>query len=889
VGSEDPAYRPGAVIQGRYELRRRIGAGAFGEVWVATDSALRRSVALKFTSPHKLPQLQAEAALLAQLRHPNVVQVHDVLLDPTCPALIMEYVEGASLRGLLQERGSLSEGEALRIATAILRALAHAHGKGILHRDIKPENVLIESNGTVKLGDFGLGKRTAAEISLLTSRSIPPKGAGTSVAGTLAYMAPEQQDGHEDERSDIYSVGVLLYEMLVGVRPRGRFPEPREANPAVGAALSDAVLGALDGRPEARYQSADEMLLALGARPSRESVEAPSQADQDERIAHLRRLLLINPEDMRVSRELGLCLQTRNPREAEVLLRPVAEGDPDDLVAAGALATCLVAQGRHEESVALRKSVASRAGSPEAVGELMQALADAANASAREGDLARAKGWLEELRALDAPESLVQGAAGALREAYIRHASEQVRSALRSGDRAEAESRLRLLVELQPEADLVDELRAEIQQLREEQIERAVAVVEEAAEGGDIGTAESGLRALRKLRPRAEVLAAAEETIGRARSARVTEVVSLLEAAIGEGGIEEGERLLDVLKELGRSDQAAIYRDRLTQVRVDLREEAVAAVRQAVAATDPARAREWLDRLQRLGASTVELWRLETALRECEAKASKAQRQDGNLARRMPAGVTFPEGTYVNEKDGSILVPIPAGEAIFGSPKGKGDGDDRPRFRASLPGYYLAAHPVTNAQYLRFVEATGHRPPDEADWDKDEPVWTGRSFPPEKGDHPVVCVSWEDAVAYCEWADLSLPTELQWEKGARGTDGRAYPWGNEWDDDRCRFNGNGYSAGRTTCGIWEYAQGRSPYGLFHMSGNVLEWCADYYDSGAYQRYARGDLTPPASDERRVLRGGSWLSLASFCRTASRYDVDPSIRFFDIGFRVARAR
>jgi tetratricopeptide (TPR) repeat protein len=564
VGSEDPAYRPGAVIQGRYELRRRIGAGAFGEVWVATDSALRRSVALKFTSPHKLPQLQAEAALLAQLRHPNVVQVHDVLLDPTCPALIMEYVEGASLRGLLQERGSLSEGEALRIATAILRALAHAHGKGILHRDIKPENVLIESNGTVKLGDFGLGKRTAAEISLLTSRSIPPKGAGTSVAGTLAYMAPEQQDGHEDERSDIYSVGVLLYEMLVGVRPRGRFPEPREANPAVGAALSDAVLGALDGRPEARYQSADEMLLALGARPSRESVEAPSQADQDERIAHLRRLLLINPEDMRVSRELGLCLQTRNPREAEVLLRPVAEGDPDDLVAAGALATCLVAQGRHEESVALRKSVASRAGSPEAVGELMQALADAANASAREGDLARAKGWLEELRALDAPESLVQGAAGALREAYIRHASEQVRSALRSGDRAEAESRLRLLVELQPEADLVDELRAEIQQLREEQIERAVAVVEEAAEGGDIGTAESGLRALRKLRPRAEVLAAAEETIGRARSARVTEVVSLLEAAIGEGGIEEGERLLDVLKELGRSDQAVIYRDRLT-------------------------------------------------------------------------------------------------------------------------------------------------------------------------------------------------------------------------------------------------------------------------------------------------------------------------------------
>jgi len=188
-----------------------------------------------------------------------------------------------------------------------------------------------------------------------------------------------------------------------------------------------------------------------------------------------------------------------------------------------------------------------------------------------------------------------------------------------------------------------------------------------------------------------------------------------------------------------------------------------------------------------------------------------------SAAHPPPAGVTFPEGTVVNEKDGSILVPIPAGEAIFGSPKGKGFDEERPQFRASLPGYTLAAHPVTNAQYLRFVEATR----------RSTRGLSAAHADPSMSDHPVVCVSWEDAEAYCEWAGLSLPTELQWEKGARGTDGREYPWGNEWDDDRCRFDGNGDSAGRRTCGIWEYRQGRSPYGLFHMSGNVWEWCTDW--------------------------------------------------------------
>ncbi len=241
-----------------------------------------------------------------------------------------------------------------------------------------------------------------------------------------------------------------------------------------------------------------------------------------------------------------------------------------------------------------------------------------------------------------------------------------------------------------------------------------------------------------------------------------------------------------------------------------------------------------------------------------------------------PAGVAFPAGTVVNERDGSILVPIPAGEAVFGSPGGEGEDHEHPQFRATLPGYYLGAHPVTNAQWKRFVEATGRGTShlDSAYTD------------PSKSDHPVVCVSWEDARAYCEWTGLSLPTELQWEKGARGSDGREYPWGNGWDASKCRNKEN--RGNETTCVIWEYPQGCSPYGLFHMSGNVWEWCADRYDGQAYGRYAKGGLTPPSSGSYRVLRGGSWSSNVDGCRSAYRSYGNPDYRSLNTGCRVARA-
>jgi len=235
-----------------------------------------------------------------------------------------------------------------------------------------------------------------------------------------------------------------------------------------------------------------------------------------------------------------------------------------------------------------------------------------------------------------------------------------------------------------------------------------------------------------------------------------------------------------------------------------------------------------------------------------------------------------------NLQDGAPMCHIPAGEFEMGD----GRESNCPAHRVNLSAYWIGMYPVTNAQYLRFVEATGHRPPDMVDWG--EPVWHGCDFPADKADHPVVCVDWGDANAYAAWAGARLPTEAEWEKAARGPDGRLYPWGNRWDPTVCHHSGNRSGGDETTCSVYDYKDGASGYQVFGMAGNIWEWCSDWYDVTYYLSSPQVDPQGPETGWDRVNRGGCWGGDGPACfRAAYRGVSDPGDRRAHLGFRLVR--
>ena len=263
------------VYNGRYELHRRIARGGMADVFLARDQLLDRPVALKIlfpefaTDPNFVERFRREAQAAANLSHPNIVSVYDWGEEESTYFIVMEYVEGRSLAQIVRDDGPLLPDRAADVATDIAAALGFAHRNGVIHRDVKPGNVLISPLGQVKVTDFGIARAVTTQDNLTQT--------GT-VMGTATYFSPEQARGETvDPRSDVYSLGVVLYELLVGEPPfTGDNPvsvaykhvqetaeRPTRRNPQIPAALEAVTMKALAKNPANRYASADDMAADL--------------------------------------------------------------------------------------------------------------------------------------------------------------------------------------------------------------------------------------------------------------------------------------------------------------------------------------------------------------------------------------------------------------------------------------------------------------------------------------------------------------------------------------------------------------------------------------------------------------------------------------------------
>ncbi len=286
----------GKKLEGRYEITELIGVGGMADVYKATDIVDNKEVAVKILkkefaeNEEFLRRFRNESKAIALLSHPNIVKVYDVNFSDRLQYIVMEYIDGITLKEYIDNEKVLTWKDSVHFIIQVLRALQHAHDRGIVHRDIKPQNIMLFTDGTIKVMDFGIAKFAREDGGTQTDQAI----------GTVHYISPEQARGDEtDEKSDIYSVGVMLYEMLTGQKPfdtdnpisiavmhMQNTPErPRAINPDIPAGLEEIILRAMEKDPEDRYQTAADMIRDIEAFKANNSMTFGYYAEESEDAA----------------------------------------------------------------------------------------------------------------------------------------------------------------------------------------------------------------------------------------------------------------------------------------------------------------------------------------------------------------------------------------------------------------------------------------------------------------------------------------------------------------------------------------------------------------------------------------------------------------------------
>jgi formylglycine-generating enzyme required for sulfatase activity/serine/threonine protein kinase len=922
-------------LAARYTTEGTLGKGGMGEVLLATDTRLKRKVAIKrilgegARSQTALSRFSTEARSIAALNHPNIVQIHDYGRDEDGPFLIMEYIDGGSLLEKCKE-GALELEEAVELTCQLCDALSMAHGEGIIHRDIKPANVLLTNDGTPKLTDFGLARQDAGDTGQTMAGA---------VLGTLDFMPPEQRlDATQtDARSDLWSLAATLYQMLTGEPPR--VIDLDEVPQQIRQTLSKA----LKSKQEYRYQTAQEFRDALRASLTAQEPEPEVAVDLGE--GECFRCHTRNSSTRKFCRECAASLRVACLKcEAEIPVWDKVCGE------CGAKQQELIGQRR--EAMAQRQE--------QAMAHLSEFQYDQSRAIANElGDepdlrfeylrewseqflleidtqrtqqLERIEALLSEalqhetatdyqagirtleqtpkiLRDTSVPNQSLTAVALLTRlqkkQSEVQRLDRLIKRCVESQKLNGLQKEVDSLLELCPNRDDITELKAQLRTL-EETRETAFAEAQRLFEAHDyegclpeLAKIDSSMltKRMRELRQQAETKRDRLKTLRQSidRSVKAKQFGGLLAQVEECLSLQSGAADLQKLQ-----TQLRDRRDKRIQQRDEAYEEAASLLSQGdargayrligtVKTSDLRSSDEQLrSQLEKIVAAEDKL----TAL----VKESKA---DGILDPDEVASMWQATGSYLelnprHEKIAGLQQQLdariqksPAARSAIGEsnsirmqfkllPGGTftmGEGGGAHKVTLTKP-FGLGVYEVTQEQYEKVMGKT-----------------PSKFKAPQ---NPVEQVSWTDAVKFCRKLSAlpaekkagyvyRLPTEAEWECACRAGTTTTYSFG----DSESELGDYGWydkNSGGTTHPVG----GKKPngWGLYDMHGNVFEWCQDWY--GDYPSGSTTDPTGAASGSYRVIRGGCWFINSDYCRSAYRGRGAPGNRSSNLGFRVLRS-
>ena len=838
---------PGDVLRGKYEILGEIGRGGMGVVYRARHILLDEMQALKLlldARPQFVKSFLAEAQLVRRLRHPFIVEVFDVdVAESGFPFVVMEYVEGPSLRELL-DRGPLPPQRALEIAARVCDALAFAHRRGVIHRDVKPQNILVSADpspntggGHVKVIDFGIAKVVAEADMQVTGMLTAPTG---FALGTPEYSSPEQAMGlpsHElDPRSDLYSVGLVLYEMLSGTRPftaptpmgvliarLQQAPRPiTDARPDLNQNIVRLVMRSISSDRESRYQSGEEMAAALRSlRASLLEESAPDEALPPSSPA---------PPAPEPATGHGPTAPAPTPVRTSRLQQPQ---DQAPISAAPATPSVIADQWKTStlpqppwDSVppsATAPPVAAPPVAPSVPGAMGQPPAQPPPRPRPVPEFLDTGIYTPPSQPPGAPAAPPQFPPG------VGPAPAQYPP----GSPAPPPPRRRGIL---PVVLLL-----------------LLLLVVMAAAGW-----------------------------------------FLLPRFLGPAW-QEARALIS------RSPAPAPAQTQPAPATVPSPAEKPAAVPAQPPAAVPSQPAPVASATAPGKTSPPPPTPVAAPPRQTTPAKATSPTASAPAPSSKPAAAAS-GSVRLNAIDGLNYVSIPAGEFMMGCSDGDLECSDaeKPAHGVRITrGFWMGQTSVTVAAWKKFRAAKG-KPALPV---KDN---FGRSLNEAGGDDslPAVGVTWDEAHEFCEWSGGRLPTEAEWEYAARA--GASAPrYGNL--DDIAWFGGNSGNSPIDTSSLWAsdrqhyaqrlYANGNGPHPvgrkkanawhLYDTLGNVWSWVADWYSDGAYQQSAAADPQGPFSGTMRALRGGSWFFNPRSIRVSNRFKYAPNLRVFEFGCRCAR--